>query len=146
MEREAGNIQLSAFRSSSSKYPIGPRQRNLASNTIDFFLSRFLNMSFHEAMRQIIGDLYFDETAVSRLKNTKDPALRQQRGEPFRKNLKPRVYERGVATRFESRQKRLVRYQMGQSFTPHRSPRSEQGYSVPIYDRSATSSANFLGS
>jgi hypothetical protein len=56
IEREAGNFQLSAFpglivKESYWRWP----ERDLAGNAIDFFV-QVLNLSFHDAMRQIIGE------------------------------------------------------------------------------------------
>ena len=53
--REAGNFELPAFpglilKESYWRWP----QRNLEGNAIDFFV-HVLQMSFHDAMRQIIG-------------------------------------------------------------------------------------------
>jgi hypothetical protein len=55
MEKDAGNFELPAFpglivKESYWRWP----QRNLAGNTIDFFV-QVLGMSFHSAMRQITG-------------------------------------------------------------------------------------------
>jgi hypothetical protein len=55
IEKEAGNFELSAFpglivKESYWRWP----QRDLAGNAIDFFV-QVLNMNFHDAMRQIIG-------------------------------------------------------------------------------------------
>ncbi len=55
IEKEAGNFQLSAFpglivKESYWRWP----ERNLDGNAIDFFV-HVLGLSFHEAMRQIIG-------------------------------------------------------------------------------------------
>ncbi len=55
IETEAGNFELSAFpglivKESYWRWP----QRDLAGNAIDFFV-QVLKMSFHDAMRQIIG-------------------------------------------------------------------------------------------
>jgi hypothetical protein len=55
VEKEAGNFELPAFpgliiKESYWRWP----QRDLAGNTIDFFM-RALGLSFHDAMRQIIG-------------------------------------------------------------------------------------------
>ena len=55
IEMEAGNFELPAFpglivKESYWRWP----QRNLAGNTIDFFV-QVLGMTFHNAMRQITG-------------------------------------------------------------------------------------------
>jgi hypothetical protein len=55
IEKEAGNFELPAFpglivKESYWRWP----QRNLAGNTIDFFV-QVLGMNFHNAMRQITG-------------------------------------------------------------------------------------------
>ncbi len=55
IEKEAGNFQLSAFpglivKESYWRWP----ERNLDGNAIDFFV-HVLGLSFHDAMRQIIG-------------------------------------------------------------------------------------------
>ena len=55
MEKDAGNFELPAFpglivKESYWRWP----QRNLAGNTIDFFV-QVLGMNFHSAMRQITG-------------------------------------------------------------------------------------------
>jgi len=55
IEREADNFELSAYpgllvKNSYWRWP----QRDLAGNAIDFFV-RVLGLSFHDAMRQIIG-------------------------------------------------------------------------------------------
>jgi len=55
IEKEAGNFELPAFpglivKESYWRWP----QRNLAGNTIDFFV-QVLGMNFHNAMRQISG-------------------------------------------------------------------------------------------
>jgi hypothetical protein len=55
MEKDAGNFELPAFaglivKESYWRWP----QRNLAGNTIDFFV-QVLGMNFHNAMRQITG-------------------------------------------------------------------------------------------
>jgi len=55
IEREAGNFELSAFpgllvKESYWRWP----ERDLAGNAIDFFV-QVLKMTFHDAMRQIIG-------------------------------------------------------------------------------------------
>ena len=54
IEKEAGNFQLPSFpglivKESYRRWP----NRNLAGNTIDFFV-QVLGMSFHDALRQII--------------------------------------------------------------------------------------------
>jgi hypothetical protein len=56
IEKEAGNFHLSAFpglivKESYWRWP----ERDLAGNAIDFFV-QVLKMSFHDAMRHIIGD------------------------------------------------------------------------------------------
>ena len=55
IELPAGNFTLAAYPGLLLKecYWRWP-QRNLAGNTIDFFM-RILNLSFHDAMRQITG-------------------------------------------------------------------------------------------
>jgi hypothetical protein len=55
IEKEAGNFELPALpglilKDSYWRWP----QRNLAGNAIDFFV-QVLGLSFHDAMRQIIG-------------------------------------------------------------------------------------------
>ena len=55
IEKDAGNFELLAFpglivKESYWRWP----QRNLAGNTIDFFV-QVLGMNFHNAMRQITG-------------------------------------------------------------------------------------------
>jgi hypothetical protein len=57
IELQAGNFALLAYpgllvKDSYWRWP----QRNLAGNAIDFFM-RVLGLSFHDAMRQIIGPL-----------------------------------------------------------------------------------------
>jgi len=56
IQREAGNFELSAFpglivKESYWRWP----ERDLAGNAIDFFV-QVLNLTFHDAMRQIIGE------------------------------------------------------------------------------------------
>jgi len=56
IQKEAGNFELSAFpglilKDSYWRWP----QRNLAGNAIDFFV-QVLNLTFHDAMGQIIGE------------------------------------------------------------------------------------------
>jgi len=55
IERDAGNFQLPAYPGLilMENYWLWP-QRNLAGNTIDFFV-QVLNISFHDAMREIVA-------------------------------------------------------------------------------------------